>query len=376
MFDQVRRGYEAACGAPPQWTAGAPGRVNLMGEHTDYNDGYVLPLAIDRRLAVAAGPSMIETGEWSSAAFEESLRINFAEEPRPACRHWANHALGVAWLFQQSFGPVPPFNLRVESGIPVGAGLSSSAALEAAVATLLERMTGQVLDPLEKARLCQRAEHEFTGTPCGLMDQLAVTRGRAGHVMLIDCRSNDMQHVPLPPSSEATLLLIDTGVRRALSEGRYAERRRTCHQAARTLGLRSLRDATPQQIERSSLNAAHRKIALHVVAENMRTVLAAEALVRNDLAELGRLMLASHDSLRDLFEVSWPEADAMVSAARRIGLRGGIFGARMTGGGFGGCVIALCRTDALDEIARDVQTAFTAAFDRGCDVFAVSAVDA
>jgi len=376
VIANARRSYEAAFAVPPRWITCTPGRVNLIGEHTDYNDGFVLPLAIDRHLAVAAGPTTSTMAEWRSDDFDDLLRLNFSIENSPIPGHWANHALGVLTLLQRRFGPVPPFNLHVCSEIPVGAGLSSSAALEVSIATLLEQIIGRVLDPLEKATLCQKAEHEFAGTPCGLMDQLAVTMGRVDHAMLIDCRSNHLQYVSLPSPSEVALLLIDTGVRRSLAEGSYSERRRCCHETAASMGLKSLRDATPQLVERSTLDAAQRKIALHVVAENMRTVLAAEALIRNDLAEVGRLMFASHDSLRDLFEVSWPEADMLVRTARKIGPRGGIFGARMTGGGFGGCVIALCRTEVLPEIERDLQIAFTAEFDRPCGISTVNAVDA
>lgn len=260
--------------------------------------------------------------------------------------------------------PLPAFDLALATSVPIGAGLSSSASLEVAVATLIESMTSTALDPLDKARLCQRAEHEWAGVPCGIMDQLVSVLGREGHALLIDCRSLDVTHVPMPP--DAAVVVADTGVRHELAAGEYAKRRAACASAAAKLGLASLRDASPGMADDPRLGDEERRCVRHVTTENGRVIAAVEAMRKGDLPRLGRLMNESHESLRRDYRVSCAELDALVEAARGVE---GVFGARMTGGGFGGCAIAWCRHDAMDDISRRLTARYQERFGRACAVF-------
>jgi galactokinase len=244
--------------------------------------------------------------------------------------------------------------------VPIGAELASSAALEVAFATLLERVIGVALAPLEKARLCQAAEHAFGGTPCGIMDMYISAAARAGHALLIDCRSEAARPIPADFARHGgALLIVDTGVKRELASSAYSERRETCAQVAAALGRDSLRGAAIEDLNIVGLSNVQRRRALHVISENTRTILAAEALALGDLNRLGELMFNSHASLRDLFEVSCAELDTIVEEAARMREGGeGVFGARMTGGGFGGCAIVLCAASAIDRAMDRMRSAF------------------
>ena len=346
-------------GRAPQWLAVAPGRVNLIGEHTDYNGGYVLPLAIDRHVVIAAAPAAADSGRVRaySAALDASVDIRLDGSEVPGEPNWANYLRGVVSAFgQRGVGLVLPIDAAIVSDVPLGGGLSSSAALEVAMATLLEAVTGAVLDPREKARICRQAEHEFAGVPCGLMDQLASVMGDEAGALLIDCRFEVVRVVPFA-DPDVSVLVCNTNVRHALADGAYARRRTECAEAARQLGVPSLRDATPAMVEaaRGIFNPAVRRRARHVTTENLRTLSAAAHLEAREFVEVGALMYESHRSLRDDFEVSSAELDTLVDVAREIGEMGGVLGARMTGGGFGGCTVTLVRTEHVGTVAETLS---------------------
>ncbi len=333
--------FERRFGRPPRFAAAAPGRVNLIGEHTDYNDGFVLPMAIERWTVVVADRA--ERSIVVSESVGESCTFDSLEPGEP---HWANYIKGVVAGFP---GDIGPFEAVIDSTVPLGGGLSSSAAVEVATATVLEQIVGSTLDPVDKALLCQRAEHEYAGMPCGIMDQFIVTMGRAGHAMLIDCRTREPRHVPMN-DPDITVLVINSNVRHELSASEYPVRRAQCEQAAKALGARALRDVTMEQVDPVVYPRA-----VHVVGENARTLQAADEIAAGHWASVGRLMNESHASLRDQFEVSCEELDLLVDLA---GAREGVYGSRMTGGGFGGCTVSLVQSAMVDEIAQAVCAAY------------------
>ncbi|HEU0040115.1 MAG TPA: galactokinase [Verrucomicrobiae bacterium] len=346
-------------GHPPCWLAAAPGRVNLIGEHTDYNDGFVLPMAIDRCTVIAAEPNAARQITLHNNTTGETATINLRTRVGKGKPAWANYVRGVIAGFQQRKLKIAGFNAVIDSNVPIGGGLSSSAALEVATATLLEAVTGQKLDPIEKAVLCQRAEHEFAGVPCGIMDQFTSVLARENHLLLLDCRLRTAQLVPVNDPSVA-ILIINTNVRHKLVDGKYARRRAQCETAARFLGLDALRDANMDLLikSRNGLAPVVFRRARHVITENERTLKAARAFIASDWAALGRLMYASHSSLRDDYEVSCAELDAVVEIAKAIGFKGGVIGCRMTGAGFGGCAVSLIRTAAAMEVTRRMSEAY------------------
>ena len=349
----------------PRWLAVAPGRVNLIGEHTDYNGGYVLPLAIDRYVAIAAAPGADHAAvdgpriRAYSASVEASVDIPLTGALAPAEPTWANYLRGVVSAFAGRGLPIAPLDLVVVSEVPLGGGLSSSAAFEVASATLLEAAAGITLDPREKARICRQAEHEFAGVPCGLMDQLASVLGDEAGALLIDCQFEVVRIVPFDDPT-VSLLICNSNVKHALADGAYLRRRAECAEAARGLGVASLRDATPEMVDgaRGIFDPVVRRRARHVTTENVRTLAAAAHLEAREFAAVGALMYESHRSLRDDFEVSSPELDALVEAAREIGEAGGVLGSRMTGGGFGGCTVTLVRSDTVATVAEKITSAY------------------
>ena len=348
--------FQAHYGRPARWVVAAPGRVNFIGEHTDYNDGFVLPMAIERYAVMAADtaatPGVISIYD---TQFKESATIDISQPVTKGQPKWSNYLRGVIAGFQQKGLAVPALDVAMISTVPLGGGLSSSAALEVCTATLLEAATGKPLDPVEKALLAQKAEHEFAGVPCGIMDQFISALGREGHLLLLDCRTRKTELVPMSDPSVA-LLIVNTNVKHELGSGEYAKRRAECESAARTLGVASLRDATGGQLEASQgkLDGVAYRRARHVIGEIERTVHAAEALRESNWISAGRLMYASHDSLRDDYEVSCTELDAVVEIAESIGLAGGVYGCRMTGGGFGGCAVALVKADQVAAISEKI----------------------
>jgi galactokinase len=341
----------------------APGRVNLIGEHTDYNGGFVLPLAIELGIYVAARRRDDTNARmWSAQFVDTPAEFNVGAPMQPGKREWSNYVRGVIAGFQARDVKIPGFDAVISASLPAGGGLSSSAALEVATATLIEAFTGTSLDPEEKALLCQKAEHDFAGTPCGIMDQFAVVFGKSGHLLLLDCQSRERRLVPMSGDG-ASLLVINTMVKHQLTDGGYASRRDDCHEAARLLGVKELRETTSKRVDEACEQLPERlfRRARHVTTENERTLAAVDALQRGAWEELGRLMFASHASLRDDFDVSCPELDVVVEAADALGVRRGVFGCRMTGGGFGGCCVALVQTQRADEATKALHSAYSAA---------------
>jgi galactokinase len=272
---------------------------------------------------------------------------------------WTNYPKGVLAGFLESGLRPPGFDAVIHSDVPIGAGLSSSAALETAMASLLEAITGVTLDPVDKILLCQKAEHVFAGVPCGIMDQFISALGRSGQVMLLDCRSKEPTWLPWADPAVA-VLIINTNVKHELSSSGYADRRRSCETAARLMGVPSLREATMTKLREvaSSLDEMSVRCARHVIGEIERTTRAAEWIRLGEWVDFGRLMGESHVSLRDDYAVSCFELDSAVEIAQGIGRAGGVFGCRMTGGGFGGCAVALIETSSQDAIVREIAAAY------------------
>ena len=309
----------------------APGRVNLLGEHTDYNDGFVLPVAIDRFTTVEA--SERDDGLITAESIDLDENDCFRLESVDRTGTWRDYVRGVVRLARPAAGA----HLRISSTIPRGVGLSSSAALEIAVARALTELPGP-----ELALLCQEAENDFVGVQCGIMDQFTAANARAGHALLLDCRDLSFEHIPIPDGM--AILVCDSHIERRLAGSAYNERRAACSRAAEELGWATLRDATPNRLDALPLEL--RKRARHVISENERTLEGAEALKTGDVERFGVLMNESHASLRDDYEVCPPALDELAAAIRRAT---GVHGARLTGGGFGGCVVAIGEAAAVEE---------------------------
>jgi galactokinase len=346
-------------GRPPRWIVAAPGRVNVIGEHTDYNDGFVLPTAIERYAVMAAdksadGKSVIQIRDLSGAA--EPAIIDISVPVTPGAPKWSNYPRGViANLLERGMNP-GGLDVLLNSTVPLGSGLSSSASLEVCTATLIEAVTGRTIVPVEKALLCQDAEHDFAGVPCGIMDQFISVMGRQNNLLLLDCRSRETQLVPMNDPA-VSLLITNTNVKHELANGEYAQRRAQCEAAANALGVPSLRDATPEMLEKAKgkMNDIVFRRARHVIGEIERTLQTAEGVRASNWTAVGQFMYASHNSLRDDYEVSCKELDAVVEIAEGIGTKGGIFGCRMTGGGFGGCTVALVQTEHIETISKKIS---------------------
>jgi galactokinase len=359
--EPARDAFLAHFGRAPRWIASAPGRVNLIGEFTDFNDGFVLPMAIERRTVIVAAPNGTERVTLRSEATGESVSVDLSAPLHPQSKGcWSNYPMGVLAGFLERGYPVEGFDALISSCVPIGAGLSSSAALETAMASLLEAVSGVELEPVDKILLCQKAEHTYAGVPCGIMDQFISTLGRIGEALLLDCRSLQPTWLPLADPSIA-VLIINTNVKHELSSSEYAERRRHCEIAATALGVSSLRDGTLQKLREASdlLDEMSVRCARHVIAEITRTARAADCMRRGDWPELGRLMYESHASLRDDYAVSCLELDSAVEVARAIGREGGVFGCRMTGGGFGGCAVALIESAAQEKLVHEIGKGYT-----------------
>ena len=365
--DQAAAWFAAEYASLPAGVWHAPGRANLIGEHTDYNDGFVLPFALDRGTFAAAalledpvpGSGVLELTsrqEGGLAAGAESVRIELDSLEPGSVEGWAAYPAGVVWALREAGYPVPGARVAVDSDLPQGAGLSSSAALECAVALALTQLAGLDVVRQELAGIARRAENDFVGVPTGIMDQSAALLCQAGHALLLDCRSGEADSVPLDPAlSGLALVIIDTRARHTLTESGYGARHIECEEAARALGVRTLREVPGPDSLAGLADPVLRRRARHVITENQRVLEAAALLRRGKTAGIGRLLNESHASLRDDFEISWPEADVAVDAA----VGAGALGARMMGGGFGGSVIAL-----LPEDRGQVREAVTAAFRR------------
>jgi galactokinase len=361
LLDRTVAAFRAAFGGEPSCVVQAPGRVNLIGEHTDYNDGFVLPCAIDFGTQVAgrARDDMrvrIVAADVGHAI--DSFRLDAPIAPR-ADAPWANYARGVVRMLLEHGLPLRGANLAVAGDVPQGAGLSSSASFEVAIGQAFKSVQGlDALTPTDLARLAQRAENEFVGCHCGIMDQLISARGQAGHALLIDCRSLDARAVCLP--EDLAVLIVHSRVQRGLVDSEYNLRRQQCEAAARHFGVRALRDLDLLAFRAGStgLDEVVRRRARHVVSENERTLQAADALAAGDVPRLGRLMAASHASMRDDFEITVPAIDGLVEIMQTaIGEEGG---ARMTGGGFGGCCVALLRRSRTQAVREAIDAQYRA----------------
>jgi galactokinase len=330
------RSFEHLYGAAPEVTARAPGRVNLIGEHTDYNDGFVLPVAIPLYTEIQLRRRSDRRVRAWSTAYPDDAPIEFDMDVSTRAGDWADYVRAIVSVTRET-GVTAGADIRIDSRVPLGSGLSSSAALLVAAARALRDAFALSLDDLQIAVLARRAETEFVGAPVGIMDQMACSLGDDASALLIDTRSLAYERVALPAS--AGLVVIDSGIRHAHTSGDYRVRREECRRAAEALGVGSLRDVSVDDLPRiAALPAPLDRRARHVVTENARVLDTVDALRRDDLARVGGLFFASHASMRDDFDVSVPGIDALVDAARRVQ---GVYGARLTGGGFGGSIVAL-----------------------------------
>ena len=355
MIDAFRACYGGAEGVR---VYRAPGRVNLIGEHTDYNLGFVLPVALELATYVARSPTGDDQLRIYSEAHGEMRTFDTASiHDIKAATDWSDYPMGVARELVRNGYPVAPANLLVRSTVPEGGGLSSSAALE--VATALALLDGREIAPLELARICQQAEREFVGMPCGIMDQFISVHGRRGAAVELDCRSLQYRTVELP--HDTVFLAVNTMVKHALAGSAYRDRVRECHEAAEMMGVASLRDATIDQLEgvRNRLSDAAFRRARHVLGENGRVREFVDASAAGAVQDMGKRMVQSHCSLRDEYEVSCPELDFLVRAAMQIE---GVYGARMTGGGFGGCMVALARRETSRHFETEIRHAYQEEF--------------
>ncbi len=354
VHQKVSQAFKAQFGQSPAVVVRAPGRVNLIGEHTDYNDGFVLPMAIDRAVWIALRPRSDTRVRIYSLDYDSHGDFDLTDFAK-ADDGWLEYIKGTAWAMQQAGQTLSGWEGVLAGDVPLGAGLSSSAALEMASARAFTAVSDLKWQPSAMALFGQQAENHWVGVNCGIMDQMISAAGRAGHALLIDCRSLETEAVPLPPDS--VVVVMDTATRRGLVDSAYNERRAQCEEAAAYFGVKALRDVDLLTFEAraAGLNPLPRKRARHVINENDRTMAAVAAMWADDAVTFGRLMNASHISLRDDFEVSSTELNIMVELAQA---QGGCYGARMTGGGFGGCAVALVCSTQVGEFAAEVTDVY------------------
>ncbi|MEM1297450.1 MAG: galactokinase, partial [Verrucomicrobiota bacterium] len=369
--------FQAKFEIAPEFRIEAPGRVNLIGEHIDYLDGWVMPAAIDQRITVLAASDSSSGGieVWSAEqdATTYTLATTEFEARTRSEESWLNYLIGVFAAYAERGIKIPACRIGIFSTLPSGAGLSSSAALETATALLIEALTGFEISVGERALLCQKAEHECVGVPCGIMDQLTVGAGVENHVLRIDCRDLTVEPIPLP--EDVCLVVADTGVKHALGDGEYRKRREDCEAALTILEADSFRDVSLESINQSCEELGDRlfRRAHHAVTEMLRVADFAEALNAGQFHELGRLMREGHNSLRDNFEVSCAELDALVDSGFEFGAERGHLGSRMTGGGFGGSTIHLVQGDAAPAFLDHLQLAYGVFFNRDLNCFVTHA---
>ncbi len=352
----VREAFKEHFGGEPTVIVSAPGRVNLIGEHTDYNDGFVMPMAIDRAVWIALRPRNDAYMLVYSLDYGGHAEMSLTEMTH---RHseWAEYMKGVAWAMQEAGYTLNGWEGVVSGDVPRGAGLSSSAAIELATARALAHVSGITWEPAKMALICQKAENKWVGVNSGIMDQMISASGQEGYALLIDCRTLETTPAPLPAG--LAVVILDTMTRRGLVDSKYNERRAECEQAAKHFGVKALRDVTLDQLEaaKAQLDPVVYRRARHIITENARTLDALDAMRSNDIPRFGRNINASHESLRDDFEVTrvegQPDAlDIMVQCARA---HAGCIGARMTGGGFGGCAVAIVRAEAVESFTQQVS---------------------
>jgi galactokinase len=355
----------------------APGRVNLIGEHTDYNDGFVMPAALDFATLTAASQRPDRRLRVYSMIMDETREFDLDSPPPAPTGDWSDYILGVALMLERSGRNLAGADLIVWSDVPIGAGLSSSAALEVSCAHALLTESGLPFEPIEIAQLCQRAENDFVGMRCGVMDQYIACCGVAGHALLIDCRSLASRHVAIAPNLR--LLVANSGVRHQHAGGEYNLRREACEEGVRLLSrylgpIQALRDVTPQQLEskRRKLPELIYRRCRHIITENARVLEAERALETGDFVACGRAMNASHLSMRDDFEITCPEVDMLAGLAQHVK---GVYGSRMTGGGFGGCTISLLEEWAIDKASQMLTDGYRIAMGRDVDIYVCTPSD-
>jgi galactokinase len=342
----------------------APGRVNLIGEHTDYNDGFVFPMALDFQILLAARKRADNIVKIYSTDYDQLVEfsldnpIEYDQDNR-----WSNYPRGVLAMLQEAGIGLCGLEVAFQGDIPQGSGLSSSAALEVATAVVSQKLFGFTIDKPQLAKLCQRAENKFVGMNCGIMDQFISMMGREEHALFLDCRSLSYKHVPLK-LGDCRILICQSGVKHALVDSEYNKRRRECEQgvrilAGRFLGIKALRDAELEQLEtcKTGMDSLVYRRCKHVISEDDRVLKSMTALNKGDLKTFGQLMNESHDSLRDDYEVSCPEIDLLVNLARQVK---GVLGARITGGGFGGCTVNLIEVKAVEEFSQHITKNYQA----------------
>ena len=357
--------FRAQTGRQPAGVWAAPGRVNVIGEHTDYNDGYVMPFALAQRVLIAAAPRN-DHGTWTVTSLNNrSTKIFRTADLQPGMTGWQAYVAGVVWALKEAGHRIDGADLVLTSDVPKGAGLSSSAALECAVLIALADLNELEIPGLERAKLARRAENAFVGAPTGLMDQAASTLCTAGHALFFDCRTDAAEQVLLDTRSAGLeILVLDTKTPHALVDSEYAARRTSCEEAARLLGVAALRDVTDLDAALAQLSdPVMRRRVRHVVTENARVLEAVAILRAGRIADLAPLLDASHESMRDDFEITVPQVDLAVEVARASGA----LGARMTGGGFGGCIIALVEAGDSDRIGDEIARKFASRWIRSAD---------
>ena len=351
--------FEQYFGHKPQVIAASPGRVNLIGEHTDYNEGFVLPMALNKINVVAVAPSPTGQHRWIGAIGEQPIVIDPADVTKVGDPFWSNYVRGVICMLERRGIKVPPVDMLIDSNVPRGGGLSSSAAFEVSACTALAALCGAEVTPTERALIGQATEHEFVNVPCGIMDQFISANGKKDHALMLDCKDLSYKLIPMTDPA-VSVLVIDSAVKHSLADGGYAARRKNCEDACAILGVHSLREATLEQLDanKDKLGDLCYRRARHVVGENLRVDEFAKALAAGDWDTAGRAMRGSHASLRDDFEVSCAEVDTLVSLADTIPSAEAVYGARMTGGGFGGCIVALVKSDTVEQVAHQMLDAY------------------
>ncbi len=348
--------FRNAYGADPAGLWAAPGRVNLIGEHTDYNDGFVLPFALPQRVVAAAAPA--GGPGWQACSTFAGEPVAFTTTGPGDVEGWGSYVAGVVWALREAGFEVPPARLAIASDVPVGAGVSSSAALESAVLTALVELGELDLPVADRPALAQRAENVYVGAPTGIMDQSASIRCTEGRALFLDCRSFEVEQIPFDLAAAGlAVLIVNSNAPHQHVDGEYGARRKSCEEAARILGVPALRDVTPAELETALAkldDEVMRRRVRHIVTENQRVLDTVELLRGGRIREIGPLMTASHASMRDDFEITVAQVDVAVEAA----LAAGAYGARMTGGGFGGCVLALIDADRAEETTAAVERAY------------------
>ena len=355
----------------------APGRVNLIGEHTDYNDGFVMPAALEFATLTAASPRPDRRLRVYSMIMDETREFDLDSPPEAGNADWSDYVIGVALMLEKSGRRLSGADLVIWTDVPIGSGSSSSAALEVSSAHALITAAGLPFDAIETAKLCQRAENDFVGMRCGVMDQYISCCGVAGHALLIDCRSLDSRNVAIAPNLR--LLVANSSVRHQHAGGEYNARREACEEGVRLLSrhlgpIKALRDVTPEQLsaQRRKLPELIYRRCRHIVTENARVLEAERALNAGDFLACGRAMNASHVSMRDDFEITCPEIDTLVGLAQAVD---GVYGSRMTGGGFGGCTVSLVEADAVDRVSQVLIDGYRVATGLEAEIFACAPSD-